>query len=520
MGSNFGYDVLVYVGTALFLRHRCSREVIQELAACNVDISPSEVNYLGRKFIVYLAIAHRQSTPRIKEAMRAKGGYILHLDGTCEGPGPILVSGLDALSAMLLASVKLPSEKADSIIPFLEEIKQRFGEPVASVHDMGPGISKAVATVFPDKPDFICHFHFLRDVGKDLLEPDYDSVRKQLRKHGIGARLQALARKLKKTLDEHPGLIDVFRTYVEGRPASARYIGLIPAISAYSLILWALAGKHQGDGYGFPFDRPHVVLAQRLLSVHAQVQVIKKMELRGRWKDNRPLYKLSLALDTLASDKTLRRILGELQPKIKIFDELRDAMRVAPMGGTQGLNHDAVDDDIGTIETNVRAFHQRLKSDAAYADNRAYRPMIDQIEKYWQKLFADPILVDTPEGKVPIQPQRTNNLMERFFRDIRSDNRRRTGHNAMSRRLQTMLAETPLVKNLQNETYMHILLDGSPSLEDRFAQIDTTCVRERLLASATSATTIPATIKKMISKPAFPQVLAQVFCDAPLAQTG
>jgi hypothetical protein len=253
--------------------------------------------------------------------------------------------------------------------------------------------------------------------------------------------------------------------------------------------------------------------------VHAQVQEIKKIQLRGRWRDNRPLYKLALALDTLASDKTLRRTLAQLEPKIEVFDELRDAMRVAPSGGTQGLNHDAVDDDIRTIQTNVRTFHQRLKNDPAYADNRAYRPMIDQIEKYWQKLFADPILVDTPSGKVLIQPQRTNNLMERFFRDLRSDNRRRTGHNAMTRRLQTMFSETPLVKNLQNESYMHILLDASPTLEDRFAQIDTALVRGQLRQSATSAASIPPSIRKMISEPAFPQILAQVFCNAPLAQT-
>ena len=36
-------------------------------------------------------------------------------------------------------NVKLPSEKADSIIPFLQDIKQRFGDPLASVHDMGAG---------------------------------------------------------------------------------------------------------------------------------------------------------------------------------------------------------------------------------------------------------------------------------------------------------------------------------------------------------------------------------------------
>jgi hypothetical protein len=36
---------------------------------------------------------------------------------------------------------------------------------------MGKGICKATAKVFPGTPDFICHFYFLRDIGKDFLEP-------------------------------------------------------------------------------------------------------------------------------------------------------------------------------------------------------------------------------------------------------------------------------------------------------------------------------------------------------------
>ncbi|MCP4963932.1 MAG: hypothetical protein GY926_01720, partial [bacterium] len=56
----FGYDVLVYVGKALFQRYRGSSEVRQELAARNVSISTSEIHHLGRMFIIYLALAHRQ----------------------------------------------------------------------------------------------------------------------------------------------------------------------------------------------------------------------------------------------------------------------------------------------------------------------------------------------------------------------------------------------------------------------------------------------------------------------------
>ena len=159
-GANFGYDVLVYIGDALFLKHRNAQEVVVELREKNIDISPREVSYLGKKFITYLAIAHGQCSERIKEAMQLRGGYVFHLDGTCEGQEPLLMSGLDSLSEIVLANVKLPSEKMENIIPFLKKIKERYGNPIALVHDMGAGILKAVEEVFPKIPDFVCHFHF------------------------------------------------------------------------------------------------------------------------------------------------------------------------------------------------------------------------------------------------------------------------------------------------------------------------------------------------------------------------
>jgi len=510
-GCNFGYDILVHVGQALFLRHRRSQEISDELAAQNVRISPSEVEYLARKFIVYLAIAHRQAAPAIQQAMRAKGGYILHLDATCDHKEPFLMSSLDSISQIVLGNVKLPSEKAEMIIPFLEEIKRLFGEPIASVHDMGAGILNAVAKVFPGRPDYICHYHFLCDIGKDLLGRDYDTLRKRLHKHGIAGQLRRQARKLKPIIDDHPQLIDDFRSRVEHRSASDATLEWVPTISAYSLVLWALDGKNQGDGYGFPFDRPHVIFTQRLLALYQDLQEVKKLPLRGQWRDNRPLYKLSSELEAVFNDQILRRALREIQPKIQTFDELRRAMRIAPKSGPQGLNADGMDMDMETIEGGVRAFRQRLAGDPKRAADKDYQKMLDQIDKYWEKLFADPIQVDTPEGKVAIQPQRTNNIMERFFRDLKTGYRRKSGHNGMCKTLQAMLADTPLVKNLQNESYVKILLDGKPTLAARFAEIDIESVRKQLNDSRKSLEKIPVTIKKIIAKPWFPQIITDLF---------
>jgi len=57
---NVGYDVLVYVGRALFQRYRTIEEVKAELYSRNVQISVSEISYLGYKFISLLPVISRQ----------------------------------------------------------------------------------------------------------------------------------------------------------------------------------------------------------------------------------------------------------------------------------------------------------------------------------------------------------------------------------------------------------------------------------------------------------------------------
>ena len=74
-----------------------------------------------------------------------------------------------------------------------------------------------------------------------------------------------------------------------------------------------------------------------------------------------------------------------------------------------------------------------------------------------------------------------------------------------------MLANTPLVKNLQNDDYMKILLKGKSSLEELFAEIDVTEVRNELKASHENMDKIPAKLKKLTNEPDYPETLKNYF---------
>jgi hypothetical protein len=500
--SNVAYDVMVFVGRALYQRHRTTEEIRAELAARNVFLCPSEINYLGRKFILYLACAHRQMIPRIRETMALAGGYMLHLDATHAGDAPALMTGLDSLSKIVLANIKIPSEHADHIVPFLKEIKETYGTPRACVHDMGYGICKSVKEVFPGVPDFICHFHFLRDIGKDFLDPAYGKLRNRLRSHSISSKLCAFVRETRQAACEQSSdPIGLAKAILDAEETP-------PLLSAYALALWALHGKHTGDGYGFPFDRPLLGFAERLIELDQQMPSLLNLSINDEPNNIQYLYKLYWAASEVAEDRKFRNLVDELRWRSRIFDSLRSAMRIALPGGS-GLNDDGTTQTTSTIREGVMRFRNRIDLDRTVTSDPLCLNMAKQIDKYLDKLFNDPIEVDTPTGTVTLYPQRTNNILEQFFRELNRGNRRKTGNNSMQRMLKNMLADAPLVKNLGNPDYMAVLLNGKADLEELFANIDPILVPKDIELHSGADRVLPG-FRKIIRLPALPEHLIRL----------
>jgi hypothetical protein len=107
-------------------------------------------------------------------------------------------------------------------------------------------------------------------------------------------------------------------------------------------------------------------------------------------------------------------------------------------------------------------------------------------------------------------PQRTNNIMEQLFRDHKKSHCRKTGNSRMDKTLQTVLADTPLIKNLDNDQYMNILLDGKANLEEVFAEIDVKVVRDELAKAQQDFNKIPVKLRKIISQAQLPERVAEM----------
>jgi hypothetical protein len=258
---------------------------------------------------------------------------------------------------------------------------------------------------------------------------------------------------------------------LESKPLHEPKTPLVPLVTAYLIVCWMLEAKQGSHGFGFPFDRPHFDFYRRVQEAYPDL-----LGLKPKMADHAPLLPLAPISKVLA-DQALSSAVRRMQDKVEIFDQLREAMRIAQPDSGNGLN-DQGDPDITTIKERVTRFRHSEQIMQLAATNIAYRKMVKQIDKYWDKLFADPIQVLTNTGTVTLQPQRTNNIMEQFFRDFKRSDRKRSGNHALSKTLKTMMAQTPLVKNLDNPQYMEVLLNGKETLAQRFAEIEIVEVRK------------------------------------------
>jgi len=242
------------------------------------------------------------------------------------------------------------------------------------------------------------------------------------------------------------------------------------------------------SGYGFPFDMKHFVFYQRLILGYERIKRLH--DLTG----SKPFYQLIKLLTRIIDDPELKQAALCLEKNAEIFNELRQALRITLPDGKQGLNDDGEACEMKSIAERVGKFVEKYDSSV----DRFHRKMIEQIQKYDDKLFADPIPITVDGQVVEVQPQRTNNIMERFFRYLKRLLRKRSGSVSVKRSLAAMLPGTVLVKNLEDKEYLELLLNGTSGLEERFSQIDSRLFLSEFSKMKSNNKKIPAAARKLI----------------------
>ena len=465
--QRYAYDLILHVGLARYVRGKQREEIRAELyRERGFRLSEGSISNLCDRFLVYFEALHLAQVSALRRAMEA--GYPLHLDATCEhGKGGLFVC-MDGWRGWVLLAARIPSEHEDYLRPLVEKTAALFGDPIATVRDMGEGMAKAVAPLRARGiPDFICHYHFLAAVGKKLFEKPYRALGNLLRQHKIQGDLRALLREL--------------RPYRTSSTFSGRF-GAGPLHEDLpALVLWILEGEGKKTLL-FPFALPHLAFLQRCQ------QAVRKAEC---WVPSprtpatrRAIAHLTRLVNRIQRDARFATVAARLEKGWQAFRELRDVLQLTNAELPNGDPHPhqiplpALEAKrLETIEKAAKDYEGELRKRMANTSNddstnpSPARIILKYFKRYGKQLFGHPTLRDE-DGTILAVVERTDNIPEHFFGAEKQKLRRRLGRAHLGRDLEDQPAQAALVANLQHPEYVRVICGSLDNLATVFAQLD------------------------------------------------
>ena len=491
-GQVFGYDVMVHIGLERFLRHRQREEIRQGLEEEHgITLSTGAISTLARRFLDSFEALHVARAPALAEALESDGGWPLHADATGEdGRGTLLVL-FAGWRRWVLGSFKIPTERTDAILPCLREVGDRFGNPCAVMRDLGKAMIPAVTTFVEERgltvPVLSCHFHFLQDVGKDLLGAGYGRLREILREVRVLPRLRTLARDLGRKLGTD---IDRAREALESwkaKPGGGHHLpeGRLAGLAVVrGLTQWVLDFRAESTDRRFPFDRPLLELYHRGLEVRRAVDAFLRRPPKDRGVRS-ALGRLGRALDPVASNEHMTRVVTSLRMRAALFDELRATLRLRSPSSKLGnrafpeprLSPQEAKAELRDIRRELRKWERALRArrparGPAEDKREAIDLVLDHLDRHGDSLFGHVIPLPSRAGGGFRVVERTNNLEENFFHDMKHRERRRSGRKVLTQDFERLPPAAALVPNLEKPDYIAILCGSLEALPAAFAELD------------------------------------------------
>jgi hypothetical protein len=473
-GQKYGYDLIVQVGLLRYLSGLQREEILNALGnEHGIELSAGSVSALCDRFLIYFEALHVARSPSIRQAL---GEYPLHLDATCErGKGGLFVC-IDGWKSWVLWAARVPSESADNLAPVIEKTVHLFGQPVATVRDMGTGVARSVESLRKAGiPDLICHYHFLAAVGRSLFKTLYDKLRKMIRQSGCRAEMRTLFRDLK--------------THSSFDRKKGRF-GLVPIRNELkALVLWILKDDGHSDA-PFPFALPHFDFAKRCRHVDERIE--QWIRLPRKATETRAIECLQHLVKRFENVPRFSATIKELDARWTAFCELRDVLRLSKAELPRG--------DIRTMQTQLPALemlrlqqikqaveqytshiekHVAAKKKAAKRSKTAAGIILSYLQQYYPFLFGHPLKQDE-QGCVVAIVERTNNVAEHFFGKEKQQLRRRVGRGQLGRDLDDQPAQVALVANLRDPEYVHHLVGSIEKLPEAFADLSNAILPEQL----------------------------------------
>ena len=464
-GQKYGYDVIVRVGLLRYLGGKQRREIVAVLwEHKGIKLSEATVTRLCDRFLLRLEMLHLLRIPYLRAAL--DGMWSLHVDATCErGYGGLLIV-MDGFRGWVLGATRIATERGESIRPLVDEVVERFGDPLATVRDLGEAMAHGVrSTRERGIPDLVCHQHFLSAVGKKLLESAHSRLRTMLHRCRLLGDLKELRAELQR-YRENPAYVGRF-----GQGAIRNEL--------LAVVLWCIEGEGHKE-LPFPFSLHYRDFVRRCQVAPSKAE---------SWvpeprtpPERKALLRLGSLIRQLDRDHRFAHTLDELDERWNAFGELRDILRLSHSEmlrqdvPSRQLDLAVIDHQrLQTIERDIQRYRKHLGQQVP-DQARGPRSTIPEaiilryLDRYGDHLIGHPVVRDE-DGTILAVVHRTNNPPEYFFGGTKQHLRRRVGRAHLRRDMQQQPAQAALARNLRYPDYVRVLCGSLDNLPAAFANL-------------------------------------------------
>jgi len=179
-GRNFDSKVMIAIGILRWHFDYQREEIRNILSARGIHIYTGKISNLSEEFLLRFYALHKRHVPQIRASFEKWGGVRLHLDGTGEASNEIVFMAKEGETGITMDAQIIPTESKKYVKTFLQALNSLYGTPIVVVIDVSKQIRDAATEVFPGSGQQICHYHFVKNLGKVVFKERYAAFRKNV----------------------------------------------------------------------------------------------------------------------------------------------------------------------------------------------------------------------------------------------------------------------------------------------------------------------------------------------------
>jgi hypothetical protein len=528
LNTKYGYDVEIEAGYLQYADNRQADEIKSIFeGAYGIPIPQPQIHELGIRFLRHMVANHYLSAPLLRKLFES--GCVYHIDATCEAGRGMELTIREGWTGIVLGAWKIPTENEEIIKRHLRSTIELFGEPAAFVSDLGNGMMAAITGVIQEmhlnSRQLVCHMHFLKAVGKSILEDAFKSLKSQFKKLKTLVDLNRFAKETGDIIKPDAAAMRAFVIRWQEGGAKLDIPGYLESIAVLrALAQWAISFGTEHSGEGFPFAMPHINLFERCAAAVCSLAALRE---KGCFHKSAAKHakRLQRILQTPLGDSEIWKTVQNLNAMNAVFTKLREILRLEKTDVYKQGKDKNIPDELEVIAKlkEEASRYRSVLSDGLEAGvgtdahASASRIVLGYFDKYERYLFDHLVTSYDDSGNIAIKLiDRTNNIMERSYRDHKHQIRRRTGSKNLGFVFEHLFPAASMVVNLENPVYRQMVLHNKTrgELSDLFSSLgdivdyrDTPMFQDDFEAVGGR---LPKADKKIVGKPGFSEVISML----------